>query len=82
MKIDSIDETIIVNKSLPKAWRCPHCGKHNKFGLYSNDIFMEHFKLIDQCGHCGYLHYWELQLTDDFKKGVMDMLMNGDFTKG
>lgn len=67
----SIDETIIVNKGLPKTWKCPHCGKTQRFGIYAESILFEHFKYLEQCENCGYVHYWELQLTEDFKKQIV-----------
>lgn len=31
-------------------------------------------KLIRHCEKCGYLHFWELKLTEDFKKKVVEQL--------
>ena len=67
----SIDETIIVNKGLPETWKCPHCGKTQRFGKDDEDILFRYFKLIRHCDYCCYLHYWELQLTEDFKKQIV-----------
>lgn len=69
-----IDETIIIDNGLPKKWKCPHCGRTNVFDEYAEDIFMNYFKVIRQCGHCGYLHIWTLQLTEEFKRKVVKML--------
>lgn len=70
----SIDETVIVNGTLPKSWRCPHCGKRQKFGKEDEEIFMSYMKLIRHCEKCGYLHFWKLELTEDFKKQVVEQL--------
>lgn len=70
-----IDETILVNTGLPKTWTCPHCRKRNKMDPFAEEILMEHFKVIRQCGQCGYLHVWKLKLTDDFKRKVVDMIV-------
>lgn len=48
----SIDETVIVNGTLPKSWRCPHCGKRQKFGKEDEEIFMSYMKLIRHCEKC------------------------------
>lgn len=69
-----IDETILVNKSIGKTWTCPHCHKKQKFGVCAEEVLLEHFKYIEQCEHCGYLHIWKLELTDDFKEKVIEML--------
>lgn len=42
----SIDETILVNKNLPKSWTCPHCGKRNQMGKYKEEEFIEFFKTM------------------------------------
>lgn len=73
--MSSIDETRIVNGELPKTWTCPHCGKRNKMGRYKADEFIEFGKAFQHCAQCSYVHYWELVLTDDFKQGVIDMLL-------
>lgn len=73
--MNDIDKTILVNNlCLPKTWKCPHCGWGSKMDIYAQQIFEEHGKVIKQCGTCGYLHIWELKLTDDFKEGVIKML--------
>lgn len=71
---NEIDVTRLVNKGMPIFWKCPHCGKRTKTDKYAEDILLEEFKVIRQCGRCGNLHIWELTLTDDFKQGVLDML--------
>lgn len=76
----SIDETRIVNGQLPKTWICPHCHKRNKMGRYKNEEFMEFGKAFQHCDHCCYVHYWELELTEDFKRRVVDMML-GDVEK-
>lgn len=75
--IDPKDETRLVNKGLPKSWTCPHCKKRHTMDVYAEQTLLEHFKVIRQCGRCGYLHLWTLTLTDDFKAGALDMLKNG-----
>ena len=69
-----IDETVIVNGVLPKSWKCPHCGKKQKFGKEDEEIFMSFMQLIRHCENCGYLHFWKLELTEDFKKQVVEQL--------
>lgn len=39
----NIDETILVNKSLPKSWTCLRCGKRNLMGKYKEEEFIEFF---------------------------------------
>ena len=73
-KIDKKDVTILVNKTLPNTWTCPHCKKRNRMSVYADEIFMDFGKFIQHCDHCGYLHCWELKLTDGFKKKVIDRL--------
>lgn len=75
--MNSVDHTVLTNKTIPNTWRCPHCGRRNKTGMYANEILMEHFKYLEHCW-CGYVHSWELRLTDDFKKKVVDMLLGKD----
>lgn len=70
----SIDRTVLTNKSLPESWKCPHCGKHQTFTPQDEEIFLKYGKFIRQCERCGYLHLWELHLTDDFKRKVADMV--------
>ena len=72
--VNTIDKTVLVNRSLPKTWTCPHCGKRNRMGKYKEEEFMEFFKTMQHCDHCGYVHIWILKLTDDFKKKVVDYL--------
>ena len=72
----SIDETIIKDKRLPKTWTCPHCGKRNKMGRYKEEEFIEFGKTMQHCG-CGYVHLWKLELSEGFKKKVIDMLLTG-----
>lgn len=71
---NSVDHTVLKDRTMPKSWKCPHCGKRNKTGQYADEILLEHFKYLQHCG-CGYVHSWELELSDDFKKQVVDMLM-------
>lgn len=72
-----IDETYIKNRGMPVTWRCPHCGRRNHTGRDGTDILIRYGKYLEQCPRCGYVHIWFLKLTDDFKRGVVDMLMEG-----
>ncbi len=71
----NIDETILVDKFIPTAWKCPHCKAENRTGVFANEVLVEHFKYIQHCENCGYLHIWKLRLTDKFKQGVVKILM-------
>lgn len=73
----SIDETIIRDKGLPKTWTCPHCGKRNKMGEYKEEEFIEFGKTMQHCDRCSYVHLWKLELSEGFKKKVIDMLLTG-----
>lgn len=72
--MNNIDETVLINRSLPKSWKCPHCGKRNQMGKYKEEEFIRFFKALQHCDHCGYVHIWFLNLTEDFKKKVVDCL--------
>ena len=69
-----IDHTVIVNGGLPKSWKCPHCGKRQTFTKLDDETFITYMKFIRHCEKCGYLHFWELKLTEDFKKQVVEQL--------
>lgn len=71
-----VDNTVIVNGELPKSWKCPHCGKVNRLTKSDNTIFMQYMKFIRHCEYCSNLHFWELRLTDDFMKAVVQMLVD------
>jgi hypothetical protein len=43
-------------------------------GKYKEEELFEFFKTMQHCGYCGYVHLWELKLSDDFKQKVVDML--------
>lgn len=73
----AVDETTLVNRQMPKTWTCPHCGQRNQTGQAANDILLEHFKYLEHCGRCGYVQFWRLVLTDDFKREVVRMLKEG-----
>lgn len=75
--MEIIDKTTLVNRTMPEQWICPHCGQRNRTGLEANDILLEHFKYLQHCRTCGYVHFWELKLTDDFKQKVVNMLLEG-----
>lgn len=76
-----VDNTVIVNGELPKSWKCPHCGKVNRLTKSDNTVFMQYMKFIRHCEYCSYLHFWELRLTDDFMKAVVQMLVDEDSRK-
>lgn len=78
--INKIDETILVNKTVPQTWACPHCGKRNHTGPFADEILLENFKYLEHCPKCGYVHYWELRLTEEFKQAVVDNLLKGKIT--
>lgn len=71
--MNSLDYTKLVNKLMPKTWKCPHCKRRNKTGMYADEILAENLRYVEHCG-CGYVHLWELELTDDFKKQVVEYL--------
>ena len=68
--------TILTNKTIPKFWECPFCKKINQTGASAEEILIENFKYLEYCAHCGYIHFWKLQLTEDFKKKVVRMLLH------
>lgn len=70
-----IDETTLVDQMLPKLWTCPHCGKRNRMDPEAEGIFLEFFKVIRNCPSCGYLHIWSLELTSEFKRKTIDLLL-------
>lgn len=71
---NSVDHTWLTDSMIPKSWKCPHCGRKNKTGKYADEILLENFKYLEHCG-CGYVHCWELKLTDEFKQKVVDYLL-------
>lgn len=73
---NSIDHTWIINDLMPKRWKCPHCHKMNTTGQYADEILLNYFKYLEHCG-CGYVHCWELKLTEDFKRKVIKVLTGG-----
>lgn len=72
-----IDETMLVDRTLPKRWTCPHCGKRTKMDPYAEEIFLEFFHVCTNCPNCGRIHLWQLKLTEEFKRQVIDMLLRG-----
>lgn len=75
-KVSPIDETHLIDRLMPKSWTCHHCGRRNKTGMYADEILLETFKYFEHCG-CGYVHFWDLKLTDGFKQQVVDLLTGG-----
>ena len=73
---NGLDYTLLKNKLAPKQWKCPHCGRRNTTGKCADDILLRYFKYFEHCG-CGYVHCWELKLTNDFKRSVIDYLTGG-----
>ncbi len=73
----TIDETHLIDKGLPKSWTCPHCGKCNKMGRYKEEELLEFFKTLQHCDHCGYVHIWTLELTENFKRKTIEILTGG-----
>lgn len=71
----SIDRTILRNTLPKEKWRCPHCGRVQTLDDQDMEILMRYMRFIRHCENCGYLHSWELQLTDDFKRKVVDMVV-------
>ena len=73
------DETIITNafSPLPAHWKCPHCGAVSRLDEEAVEILIKHFKVIRHCRRCSHLHIWKFRLTEDFKKKVVEYLLNG-----
>lgn len=71
------DFTELVDRGLPKSWKCPHCGSRNSFDEYAEEILMTYSKVLRHCERCGYVHMWQLRLTDGFKKKVVETLLGG-----
>ena len=46
-------------------------------GQYKEEELLNFFQTMQHCDNCGYIHMWELRLTDDFKQKVVDMLLKG-----
>lgn len=72
-----IDETTITNGTMPKSWVCPRCGRRNKTGMYAEGILIRYFKYLEHCTHCGAVHLWRLELTQDFKEKIVAMMKGG-----
>lgn len=75
--ISSIDHTWLTDSLMPKRWKCPHCGRHNTTSRYADECLLENFVYLEHCG-CGYVHCWELKLTDQFKRKVIDYITKGE----
>lgn len=74
--VNPVDVTKLIDRGLSKSWQCPHCGKRNKMDKVAEELLMRYFKVLRHCERCGYVHMWELTLTDEFKKKVMSMLLD------
>ena len=74
----NVDTTVLINKLPPVKWKCPHCNKINKTGPMAEELIEEYMFYLEHCSRCGYVHKWELKLTDDFKKKVLDMFEIGE----
>lgn len=74
----NVDVTNLVNQDVPTEWRCPRCKKKNHTGLYAAEILIEHKQYLEHCGHCGYVHQWTLELTDDFVQKAVQAIINGE----
>lgn len=74
--IDPMDVTQLTDRGLPKSWKCPHCGKRNKFDDFAEELLMRYFKVFRHCENCGYVHMWELTLTENFKNEVVQFLLH------
>ncbi len=72
-----IDKTILTDDVIPPHWECPHCGAINETDECANDILIEHLRVLRHCGDCGYVHCWELRLTEKFKQKVVELLLDG-----
>lgn len=66
------NETVIVDASLPKKWKCPHCGKTNTLDKWADRTFMEFGYVMRNCDRCMWVHTFKLELTEEFKKEVVE----------
>ena len=73
--VNPVDVTKLIDKGLPKSWKCPHCGKRNKMDEFAEELLMRYFKVFRHCEDCGYVHMWELTLTENFKNEVVQYLL-------
>lgn len=76
--INAIDETHLVDKGLPKAWTCPHCHRRNIMGTFKEEELLQFFKTMQHCGFCGNVHIWTLELTEEFKRKIIEALTEDD----
>ena len=76
--IQDIDITQLVDKLMPRNWKCPHCGRRNVVDIYANECLIEHLKGMRHCEACGYVHLWTLKLTEAFKKRVVENLLKAN----
>lgn len=78
--VNSIDHTWLTDSLMPKKWKCPHCGRQNTTSRYADECLLENFVYLEHCG-CGYVHCWELKLTDQFKRKVIDYLTKEEINR-
>jgi uncharacterized C2H2 Zn-finger protein len=71
LKPEASNETVIVDNTLPKTWKCPHCDKVNKMDRQAENIFMHEGIVLRGCPRCSWVHVWKLELTEEFKKKVV-----------
>ena len=43
---------------------------------YAEELLLEFFMVIRQCPSCGFLHLWRLELTEEFKRQTIDLILN------
>lgn len=61
--MNDIDVTEVIDRSMPRSWRCPHCGYRNITGNVANEIFPFFEKYIAQCEKCGCLHIFRFETS-------------------
>ena len=73
--VNPVDVTKLIDRGLPKTWKCPHCEKRNRMDEFAEELLMRYFKVFRHCEYCGYVHMWELTLTENFKNEVVQYLV-------
>lgn len=77
-RINDIDRTVLKDRLMPKSWTCPHCKTRQRTGEVADELLIEYGKYLQHCRLCMYVHIWELELSDEFKKQVVDKLVKGE----